>query len=91
MLEGLPAYPEALFTGVLRRIRADGRMSRRRAAILKAFLKREGRYDVDVYLNKEHPDKAYQLRAALRGSGLRPGRRRWARSTRASFAATWEA
>jgi len=59
ILEGLPAYPEILLTGVLRRIQADGRISSRRAAILKAFLKREGRYDVDVYLNKEHPAKAY--------------------------------
>jgi len=59
ILEGLPSYPEALLTGIIRRIRADGEVSWCRAAVLKAFLKREGRFEVDVYLNKEHREKAY--------------------------------
>ncbi|APW63226.1 type I-C CRISPR-associated protein Cas8c/Csd1 [Paludisphaera borealis] len=59
VLGGLPRFPEALLNSIVRRIRSDGVMSWRRASILKAFLKREGSFDVDVYLNKEHPEKAY--------------------------------
>lgn len=59
ILEGLPSYPEALLNGIIRRIRADGQVSWRRAAILKAFLVREGRFGVDVYLNKQHTEKSY--------------------------------
>jgi CRISPR-associated protein Csd1 len=59
ILAGLPTYPDAFLGAIVHRARADGEVSWRRAAILKAFLKREGRFDVDVYLNKEHPEKAY--------------------------------
>jgi CRISPR-associated protein Csd1 len=59
ILAGLPYFPETLLNAIVRRIRADGEVPWRRAAILKAFLKRERSFDVDVYLNKEHPEKAY--------------------------------
>ncbi len=59
VLEGLPSFPESLLSSIVRRIRIDGVVTRGRAAILKAILKREGRSDVDAYLNKEHPEKAY--------------------------------
>ncbi len=59
ILAGLPSFPEMLLNAIVRRIRADGEVPHRRAAILKAFLKRERSFDVDVYLNKEHPEKAY--------------------------------
>ncbi len=60
------AYPQALFTSVIRRVRADGRVNHRRAAILKACITRQARatgqkLEVPVSLNVEHPDPAYQL------------------------------
>lgn len=60
VLGGIP-YPQALFSAVLRRIRADSLMNHRRAAILKAYLIRNRNEEVPVALNKEHPDEAYQL------------------------------
>lgn len=57
VLQGL-AYPTTLLNSVVQRIRADGAVSWRRAAILKAFLKREGN-PMEVYLNKAHKVKAY--------------------------------
>lgn len=60
VLAGLP-YPQALFTAVVRRIRIDGEMNHRRAAILKAYLIRNRRKEVPVALDKERPDESYQL------------------------------
>jgi CRISPR-associated protein Csd1 len=60
VLGGLP-YPQALFSAVLRRVRADSTMNYRRAAILKAYLNRNRNEEVTVALNKDHPDEAYQM------------------------------
>ncbi len=60
VLGGLP-YPQALFNAVVRRVRADSDVNHRRAAILKAYLKRNRGKEVPVALNKDHPDEAYQL------------------------------
>lgn len=60
VLGGLP-YPQALFGAVNRRIRADATMNHRRAAILKAFLVRNRRWEVAMALDKDTPDEAYQL------------------------------
>lgn len=60
VLRGQP-YPQSFFSGVIRRIRADGEMNHRRAAILKAFLIRNRNWKVPVALDKDHPDEAYHL------------------------------
>lgn len=60
VLADLP-YPQTLFSSVIRRVRADGVISYRRAAILKACLIRNRKEDVPVALNKDHPDEAYHL------------------------------
>jgi len=65
ILAGAP-YPEGLYAAVLRRIRADGKMTRARAAILKAHLVRKLRrtrspMEVAVSLDPTNPDPAYQL------------------------------
>lgn len=54
-------YPRAMFSAVIRRIRADAGMNHPRAAILKAFLIRNLNEEVPVALDKDHPDEAYQL------------------------------
>jgi CRISPR-associated protein Csd1 len=59
-------YPQMLFTAVLQRARADGRVEHPRAAILKAYLIRKARRagrqeDVPVSLNEDHPNSAYHL------------------------------
>jgi CRISPR-associated protein Csd1 len=59
VLAGLP-YPQALFSSVARRVRADSTLNHRRAAILKAYLIRNSKEEVPVALNKDHPDDAYQ-------------------------------
>ncbi|MEK6676993.1 MAG: type I-C CRISPR-associated protein Cas8c/Csd1 [Planctomycetota bacterium] len=69
VLAGTP-YPTSLLAAVIQRIRAEGfadpekrrdwrHAIYRRAAILKAFLIRNGRIQMDVYLNKTHKEKAY--------------------------------
>lgn len=65
VLTGGP-YPQSLFNAVLTRIRADGRVNHRRAAILKAFLVRKYRIagqhkEIPVSLNKDHPSPSYHL------------------------------
>jgi CRISPR-associated protein Csd1 len=60
VLAGLP-YPQALFSAVVRRVRADATMNHRRAAIIKAYLIRNLNQEVPVSLNKDHPEQAYQL------------------------------
>ena len=54
-------YPQMLYTAVLRRVRADHTMNRRRAAILKACLIRNYEKEVSVSLNQDHPDPAYHM------------------------------
>jgi len=58
VLFGTP-YPETLLSAVIRRIRVEQGVSTVRAAIIKAFILRNGDVSMDAYLNKEHPDKAY--------------------------------
>lgn len=65
ILNGTP-YPDGLYGAVLRRIRADAKVPRARAAILKACLVRRARnrrqsLEVPVSLDQNHPDPAYQL------------------------------
>ena len=60
VLAGLP-YPQALFIAIVRRVRIDGEMNHRRAAVLKAYLIRNRRKGVPVALDKERPDESYQL------------------------------
>lgn len=69
VLSDIP-YPQALFSAVLSRIRADRRLNHTRAAILKAVLARKERLDdannaqkkeIPVSLNRDHPESAYQL------------------------------
>lgn len=60
VLGGL-SYPQALFASVVRRIRVDGAMNHRRAAILKACLIRNRNWEVSVALDKDYPDEAYHL------------------------------
>ena len=60
------AYPHSLFASVIRRVRADGQVNHRRAAILKACITRQARVtgqelEVPVSLNVEHPDPAYHM------------------------------
>ena len=60
-------YPRALFTTVLRRIRADQTMNHSRAAILRAVLVRRARLarqtkeNVPVSLDIDHPSPAYHI------------------------------
>lgn len=65
VLTGGP-YPDALYSAVIRRIRADARVNHRRAAILKAYLVRRASLagqtlEVPMSLNINHPDTAYHL------------------------------
>lgn len=56
------AYPRTLLSGVIGRIRADGEINGRRAAICKAFLARNiGQKEKIVSLNQESTDIAYNL------------------------------
>lgn len=59
-------YPQALFGGVLRRVRADQTMNHRRAATLKACIVRNARLrgrpkEVPVSLDKEQLEPAYHM------------------------------
>jgi CRISPR-associated protein Csd1 len=71
------AYPQSLFSAVIRRLRAEGFVTNdkdastyrkdwkaaahRRAAILKAYLARNKQWEVPVALDRDHPDEAYHL------------------------------
>jgi CRISPR-associated protein Csd1 len=60
------AYPQAIFSGIIRRLRADQTMNHRRAAMLKACIVRNARLagrkkEAPVSLNRDHPDPAYQI------------------------------
>lgn len=54
-------YPHALFGAVIRRVRTDTIMNHRRAAILKAFLVRNRKWEVSMALDKDCSDEAYHL------------------------------
>lgn len=61
-------YPQALYTAVIRRIRADRNINYMRAAILKACLTRKARLnpnyqmkEIPMSLDPERPEEAYQL------------------------------
>jgi CRISPR-associated protein Csd1 len=60
VLGGIP-YPQQLLASVIRRIRTDGELSYRRAAILKAFLIRNRNQEVPVALNRDRPEAPYQI------------------------------
>ncbi|MEX0887389.1 MAG: type I-C CRISPR-associated protein Cas8c/Csd1 [Phycisphaeraceae bacterium] len=55
------AYPMALMTAVLRRLRADQVMNHPRAATLKACLIHNHQMEVTMALNKDHADAAYHM------------------------------
>ncbi len=54
-------YPQNLYQGVLRRIRADGRINYLRASILKAVLQRNHNKEVPMSLDTERREIAYLL------------------------------
>lgn len=62
ILKGLP-YPQSLQQQCIRRIRAEQKVTRERAAILKAYINRinriNGKEEVTVSLNRECKDKGY--------------------------------
>jgi len=60
VLEGIP-YPEALYSSVLRRIRADRTINYLRAAIIKGTLTRNHNQTVTTMLDTENTDPAYLL------------------------------
>ncbi|MBF0305449.1 MAG: type I-C CRISPR-associated protein Cas8c/Csd1 [Alphaproteobacteria bacterium] len=55
------SYPDALPALVVGRIRADHEINTLRAAMLKAWLRRNRRTEVDVSLNEDEPNTAYRL------------------------------
>lgn len=61
ILKGLP-YPQALYQAVIRRIRAEGKVSALRAAVIKATLNRQEKREVlNVALDQNERDLAYCL------------------------------
>lgn len=60
IFEGLP-YPHTLFTGCMRRIRAEQNVFTTRAAIIKAYLNRLNNYEqkIKVMLDKENTNQGY--------------------------------
>lgn len=67
VLTGAP-YPDAFFQAVIRRIRADKRISYLRVASIKAYLKRKYEKDIPMSLDLQRMDPAYlygRLFAAL--------------------------
>lgn len=61
ILTGQP-YPRTLLAAVIKRVRADGEISGRRAAIAKAVLARlEREEDIPVALDRDNPNPAYRL------------------------------
>lgn len=68
ILSGL-AYPEMLYSSILRRIRMDRQVNYRRASLLKACLNRKTRLqthfqllkEISVSLDPDYPDPAYHM------------------------------
>lgn len=60
ILEGLP-YPEALYSSVIRRIRADRTINYLRAAIIKGTLTRNYNQTITTMLESENTNSAYLL------------------------------
>lgn len=54
-------YPRAWFDAIIRRVRVEGDVNHRKAAILKAYLIQNYDPEVPVSLQPDHPDEAYQL------------------------------
>jgi CRISPR-associated protein Csd1 len=54
-------YPDALYSAVLRRIRADRRVDYPRACVLKGWLKRNQREAISMALDPARRDTAYRL------------------------------
>jgi CRISPR-associated protein Csd1 len=54
-------YPDALYSAVLRRIRADRRIDYPRACVLKGWLKRNQREEIGMALDRAREDTAYRL------------------------------
>ena len=63
------AYPQMLYSSILRRIRMDRQINYRRASLLKACLNRQARLQSHIHLQKEisvsldpeYPDPAYHM------------------------------
>ncbi len=61
VLTGAP-YPRALLSGVINRIRADGDINGRRAAICRAVINRNTkREEIPMSLDRDNPNPAYRL------------------------------
>lgn len=60
MLSGAP-YPEALYSAVVRRIRADRQIDYLRSCVLKGYLNRNLHMEVSMSLDTERPEPAYRL------------------------------
>lgn len=60
ILEGI-AYPEALYSAVIRRIRADRTINYLRSAIIKGTLTRNHNQSITTMLDNENTDPAYLL------------------------------
>ena len=61
IFQGAP-YPYTLFAGCIRRIRAEQNLNITRAAIIKAYLKRQqndNQQKIEVMLDKENPNQGY--------------------------------
>jgi CRISPR-associated protein Csd1 len=54
-------YPDALYSAVLRRIRADRRVDYPRACVLKGWLKRNRQEEISMALDPARRDTAYRL------------------------------
>lgn len=52
-------YPSTILGALIRRLRVEGEVSPIRAAVLKAYLRRNEEVEMDTYLNREHPEPAY--------------------------------
>lgn len=52
-------YPVTILGALIRRLRVEGEVSPIRAAVLKAYLRRNAKVEMDTYLNREHPEPAY--------------------------------
>ncbi len=54
-------YPRTLLAAVVQRIRADGEINARRAAICAAFIRRNLKQELAMSLDRHNPDPAYRL------------------------------
>jgi CRISPR-associated protein Csd1 len=54
-------YPRTLLAAVVQRIRADGEINARRAAICAAFIRRNLNEELAMSLDRNNPDPAYRL------------------------------